>query len=178
MVRILRDDLFGGEEKVLIEPYNGPRPKGRYASLLMKSVEPDQHEVYRFTEKRSDGRYIETVRGTKYCFIRIQFYNSGARQLAVDCQNLLRSHNRNFDLAPITGFGMVGEYTDISTEYMGRVEERVTMDVEVYALMSAEYDVGEIQFVKGLIVRDGDPGEYRAGGDACRLTFGKNGIRG
>ena len=171
LVRVLRDNLYGGEELVLIEPFNGPRPKVGYASVMMVSASPEQHEVYEYETKDND-EYWEAVRGERYCKLRIQFFNTGSRQKAVDCQNLLRSNNRNFDMAPITGLGNVGEFQDATIEYLGKQEERTVMDVEVYANMSAEYLSNNIEVVRGDIIRDGnEPLPYRTDSDACRMTF-------
>lgn len=174
LVRVLRDNLYGGEEVVLIEPFNGPRPRGAYASLAMIACRAEPHEVYDYDERDGDELW-EGVKGERYCRLRLQFYNAGARQRAVDCQNLLRSTNRNFDMAPITGFGEVGEFQDITAEYLGKQEERATMTVELYANLSAEYRSNNIEIVTGDIVHDdGEAQPYRSGGDSCKLTFGPN----
>ena len=174
LVRVLRDNLFGGEELVLIEPFNGPRPKVAYASVMMVSASPEQHEVYDYETKEND-EYWESVKGERYCKLRIQFFNTGARQKAVDCQNLLRSTNRNFDMAPITGLGWIGDFQSVTTEYLGKQEERAVMDVEVYANMSAEYLSNNIEVVKGDIVHDETEAHpYRTDSDACKVTFGSN----
>lgn len=174
LVRVLRDNLYGGKELVLIEPFNGPRPKVSYASVMMVSCRSELHEVYDYEERDGDELW-EGVKGERYCRLRIQFFNTGSRQKAVDCQNLLHSTNRNFDMAPITGFGEVGEFQDITAEYLGKLEERTTLTVELYANMSAEYLSNSIEVVKGDIVHDGGrPQPYQAGGDSCKLTFGRN----
>lgn len=171
LVRVLRDNLYGGEELVLIEPFNGPRPKVGYASVMMISCRSEQHEVYEYEERDNDELW-EGVKGERYCRVRLQFFNTGSRQKAVDCQNLLRSTNRNFDMAPITGFGEVGEFQDITMEYLGKQEERTTMTVELYANMSAEYLSNNIEVVKGDIIHGGkEPLPYRTDSDACKLTF-------
>lgn len=171
LVRVLRDNLYGGEELVLIEPFNGPRPKVSYASVMMVSARAEPHEVYEY-ETRNDDKYWEALKGERYCKLRVQFFNTGSRQKAVDCQNLLRSTNRNFDMAPITGFGDIGEFQDVTTEYLGKQEERTVMDVELYANMSAEYLSNNIEVVKGDIIRDGTESlPYRTDNDTCKLTF-------
>jgi hypothetical protein len=171
LVRVLRDNLYNGEELVLIEPFNGPRPKVSYASLMMVSASPEQHEVYEYETKEND-EYWESLKGERYCKLRIQFFNTGAGQKAVDCQNLLRSTNRNFDMAPITGFGEIGTAEVFSTNYLGKDEVRAKVDIELYANMSAEYLSNNVEVVKGDIVRDGkEPLPYRTDSDACKLTF-------
>lgn len=168
MVRVLRDNLYGGEELVLIEPFNGPRPKVSYAAVMMVSTRPEQHEVFDY-EDNGDGGLTEYLRGERYCKMRIQFFNTGARQKAVDCQNLLRSSNRNFDLTPITGFGEIGEYQDVTTEYLGKLEERTVLDVWLYANMSAAYEIGKVTKVKGDILLDGERVvEYAVDGENYR----------
>lgn len=168
LVRVLRDNLYGGEELVVIEPFNGPRPKGPYASLLLTACKPEAHEVFEY-EDRGDDELRETVKGERYCTARISFYNSTSRQKAADCQNLLRSSNRNFDLTPITGFGEIGEFENATAEILGRQEERAVLAVEFYANLSAAYLSNNIEAVKGNIVHEGaTPHPYAGGGDSCR----------
>lgn len=180
----LRDNLFDGREQVVIEPFNGPRPKGCYASVQVASVNTQQHEVrdYVLDDVEADDidagmmepAFLEVVKGEKYIRLRLQFFNSGARQKAVDAQNLLKSSNRNFDIMPVSGISHVGDVNDITTEYMGKIEERAYIDVEIYALLSAEYEVTNIERAGGDIISDAGKHEYRLGGDACKLTFGHN----
>jgi hypothetical protein len=173
-MRILRDNLYDGEELVVVEPFNGSRPKKPYASVMTVFVHAEPHEVYGYEERDNDELW-EAVKGERYCRLRIQFFNTGSRQKAVDCQNLLRSSNRNFDMAAIMGLGQVGDVQTLTTEYLGKQEERAYMDVEFYANMSAEYLSNNIEIVKGDIVRDGKEAlPYITGGDSCKATFGPN----
>lgn len=154
LVRVLRDNLYGGKELVVIEPFNGPRPKDPYASVMMVACRAEQHEEYEY-ETKDDDEFWEAVKGERYCKLRIQFFNTGSRQKAVDCQNLLRSTNRLFDMAPITGFGEIGEFQGGTREMLGKQEEWTYLDVELYANMSAEYLSNSIETVIGDIARDG-----------------------
>lgn len=155
LVRILRENLYEGREQVVIEPFNGPRPTGSYAAVHFIYAEPYQGEVFDYEEKE-DGDYYESLRGERYCRVRLTFFNTGAMQKAIDCQNLLRSTNRLFDMAPITGFGAIGEAIDVSGLFRAKTEERAVFTVEVYANMSAEYKSNSIGRVYGNINRDGD----------------------
>lgn len=167
LARVIRDGLFGGEELVVIEPFNGPRPKGAYASLSVTACKPEPHEIHEYDE-RDDDELWETARGERYCSARISFFNYAARRLAADCQNLLRSTNRNFDLAPITGFGEIGGFEDKTAEAFGKQEERAVLTVEFYANLSGEYLSNSIGTVKGNIVRDGAARHPYAAGGPCR----------
>lgn len=164
LARVIRDGLFGGEELVVIEPFNGPRPKGSYASLSVTACKPESHEIYEYDE-RGDDELWETVKGERYCSARVSFFNYAARRMAADCQNLLRSTNRNFDLAPITGFGEIGDFEDKTIEAFGKQEERAVLTVEFYANLSGGHLSNNIENVKGNIVRDGATKHpYVAGG--------------
>ena len=173
-MRVLRDNLYGGEDLVLIEPFNGSRPEKPYASLMTVSVHAEPHEVYGY-EERDNGEFWETVRCERYCRLRIQFFNTGSRRQAVDCQNLLLSGNRNFDMAAIMGLCHVGDVQTLTSDYLGKQEERSYLDVEFYANMSAAYLSHTIERVTGDIVRDGKEAlPYETGGGSCQLTFGPN----
>ena len=163
LVKVLKENLYDGQEQVIIEPYNGPRPIGPYAAVHFINANPDQNEVFEYEEKE-DGEYYESLRGERYCRVRLMFFNTGAMQKAIDCQNLLRSTNRLFDMAPITGFGAIGEVMDISQLFRAKIEERTVFIVEVYANMSAEYKSNYIGRVYGDIDRDGtEPSPYLIG---------------
>lgn len=171
---VLRENLYGGEELVVIEPFHGSRPAKPHASIMLVWAHAEPHEVYEY-EDRDDGEFWEGVKGERFCRMRIQFFDTGARQKAIDCQNLLRSSNRNFDIVAITGFGGIGDVQEFSTEYLGKQEERAYLDVEFYANLSAEYKSNWIEKVRGDIVHDGtNPQPYDTGGDSCKLTFGSN----
>lgn len=150
---VLRDNLYDGLEQVVIEPYNGPRPSGPYASVRLVDARPEQHEVFDYDD-RDDG-YHEALRGEHYCRARLTFFNAGAMRLAVACQNLLRSTNRLFDLTPFVGFGAVGEAEDASETVDAKTEERAVLAVEFYANLAAEYPSNSIAAVRGDIVREG-----------------------
>jgi hypothetical protein len=152
LAKVLRENLYEGRQQVVIEPFNGTRPIGAYASVHFIDARPYQHEVYDYEEK--DGEYREILRGERYCRVRLMFFNAGAMQTAIGCQNLLRSMNRTFDLAPIAGFGEIGEVQDISGVFGAKFEERAVFSLELYANMSAEYPFNWIRNVPGTVNGD------------------------
>lgn len=158
LMRIVRDNLFGGRELALIEPVNGPRPGEPHAAIGFLSAKAEPHEVYQYDD-REDG-FFEELRGERRCRFRITFFGRGAETKAIECQNLFQSTNRLFDFAPIAGFGEAGEVQDASTEYLGHYEERAFLNIELYANIAAEYPAGWIRNVHGDIVRDGLPDPY------------------
>ena len=132
---------------MVIEPFNGTRPIGPYASVHFIEARPYQHEVYDYEER--DGEYHESLRGERYCRVRLMFFTAGAMRTAIDCQNRLRSTNRLFDMAPITGFGEIGQVQDISGVFGAKFEDRAVFLVELYANMSAAYPSTWIRNVPG-----------------------------
>lgn len=158
-VRLLRDNLFGGEELALLEPVNGPRPGKTHASIRFLSVEAQQHEItnYHGPAKPGDPDFSQKIKGEKYCKVRLTFFGVGAFQKAVEAQNLFRSSQRQFDMFAYIGFGHVGEVSDIPEEYLGRIEERATMVIEFYALIPATYNADYVETVSGEIIREGAP---------------------
>lgn len=172
VAKLIRDKMYGGKNQVVIEPFNGTRPIGSYASVNFLYAYPEQSEVYEYEDR--DDELWEILRGERYCRLRIIFVNAGAMQKAIECQNLFRSTNREFDLAPITGFGGIGKVEDAGKYFAAKNEERAVFTVDVYANMSAEYLSNNIEIVKGDIVRDGEALPYNLGGDSCKATFGPN----
>lgn len=69
----LRDNLYGGKEKVVIEPFNGPRPAAPYASVHLSNIRAMEHDEYAFMTDEEDGQYIEVLAGEKYIRFRLQF---------------------------------------------------------------------------------------------------------
>lgn len=152
--RILRESIFDGQDLALIEPYNGPRPQVAYATVLLIVAEPELNEVYRF-EDRPEG-FTETLRGTCWCRVRLQFYGEGAFATAIRAKNVLNSNNRLFDLIRAAGYGGVGGVQSIPQPHQGRIEERAYLNVDFYANFAAEFLSNYIRRVEGNINRDGE----------------------
>lgn len=159
-MRLIRDNMFGGKELALIEPLNGPRPGVLHCTIGFIRARSLQNEVYDYEWDEAEDENIEYLRGERYCQYRVTFFGVGAYQKAVDCQNLLRSNIGTFGIAPITGFGGVGEVQQATTEYLGHQEERAFFNIEVYANLSAAYAASYIETVQGDIVREGEPYPY------------------
>lgn len=153
-MRLIRDNMFGGQELALIEPLNGPRPGVLHCTIGFIRARPFQYPIKRF-EQRDDG-YYEVIKGTRYCTYRVTFYGVGAYQKSVDCQNWLNSELGSMHtLAPIVAFGQIQEAQEVTQEYLGRQEERSTFLVDVYAKFSVEYLWMPIERVEGTIFRNG-----------------------
>lgn len=154
-MRLVRDNMFAGQELALIEPLNGPRPGVLHCTIGFIRARPFQHPIKRW-EKRGDDLF-EVIRGTRYCQYRVTFFGAGAYQKAVDCQNWMKSVvGAEFTLSPIVGFGQIQEVQQATTEYLGRQEERAFFNVDLYAKFSAEFKWDNIEQVVGDVLRDGD----------------------
>lgn len=153
LMQLIRDNMFNGQELALIEPFNGPRPSVLYCSIGFVRARPYQHTIKRY-ETRQDG-YYEILRGERFCQYRIRFFGKGAYQKAIDCQNWMKSIlGAEFILAPITGFGAIGEVQETTTEYLGVQEERAFFNVDLYAKFSAEWKWTDIVHVLGNVYRN------------------------
>lgn len=152
--RVLRENIYDGEDLALIEPYNGPRPRSAYTTVYLIIAEPEEKEVYEF-EDRPEG-FTETMRGTSWCRVRLQFFGEGAFATAIRAKNVLNSNNRLFDLIRATGYGSIGTVQDNSYPYQGRTEERAFFNVDFYANFAAEFLSNYIRRVKGSIKRNGE----------------------
>ena len=150
--RVLRENVYGGRDLALIEPYNGPRPQSAYATVHLIVAEPERNEVYEF-EDRPEG-FTETMRGTSWCQVRLQFFGESAFATAIKAKNVLNSNNRLFDLIRATGYGSIGEVKENSFPYQGRIEDRAYFNVDFYANFAAEFLSNYIRRVKGTIKRD------------------------
>lgn len=138
LLRLIRDNIFGGLELALLEPLDGPRPDAPHCTIAFVQARPHQRPIRRY-EQRDDGLY-EIIRGTRYCRYRITFFGDDAYQKAIDCQNRIMSAlGAEFMLAPIAGFGQLHEVREATAEYLGRQEERAFFDIDLYAKFSAEY---------------------------------------
>lgn len=164
-MRLIRDNMFEKKELVLIEPVNGPRPDVLHATVHFIAARPLQNEVYDYEWDEPTDEYTEFLRGERYCKVRVTFFGRGAEQKAVDCQNLLRSNIALFGIAPITGFGSVGEVQDVTTGYTAMQEERATFIVELYANLSAKFAAQYIDAIEGDIVHEGVPYPYEVNRD-------------
>lgn len=155
LMRLVRENMFGGQELALIEPFQGPRPKYMYCSIGFQNARPMQRFVERW-DKRGNDIY-QILRGTRYCSYRLTFIGVGAYQKAVECQNWIKSvQGAEFTLAPVIGFGRVGEAQNITTENLAYQEERAFFNLDMYAKFSFELKWDEIDRVTGEFNRDGD----------------------
>ncbi len=141
-VRLIRDNIFGGEELALIEPFNAPRPPKTHCTVKFLRAQMHQYPVKEWKNSpQGNGELVETIRGTRYCTYRVMFFGTGANQKAVECQNWMRSTlGAEFTLAVITGFGQIGEVQDATTENMAYQEERAFFNVDLYAKFSQSFD--------------------------------------
>ncbi len=141
-VRLIRDNIFNGEELALIEPFNGPRPAKTHCTIKFLRAQMHQYPVKYWWKKQDDESVlIERIRGTRYCTYRVMFFGTGANQKAVECQNWMRSTlGAEFTLAVITGFGQIGEVQDATTENMAYQEERAFFNVDLYAKFSQSFE--------------------------------------
>ncbi len=156
-VRLIRDNIFEGEELALIEPFNGPRPPKTHCTIKFIRAKMFQHPIKEWIKDPSGNRQIfELMRGTRYCTYRVMFFGTGANQKSVECQNWMKSTlGAEFTLSQISGFGQIGEVQDATTENLAYQEERSFFNVELYAKFSQAFDWMEVEKVTVNVYRNG-----------------------
>lgn len=147
---VLRDTVYGGKDLVLIEPYDGPRPREAYATIHLVSAQGHDHEITE-EEPVGFGSIEEVIGGESWCRVIVQFFGGDAFKTAIAARNRMKSSNRLFDLLRHFGMGTIGEAQDFSGPHWGKYENRARFTVDFYALLAGEDVVASVRQVQGSI---------------------------
>lgn len=152
-VRVLRDAVYSGRDRVLVEPVDGPRPNAAYATVQLVSGQSLEH-IAKTVTREQDGKLIEEVHGTSWCRAIIQFFGGDAFKTAIRARNALLAQDRLFDILKATGFGTFGEVAAIPVAFQARIEARARFHVDFYANLAERFEAKAIEKVTGDIHLD------------------------
>lgn len=135
------ENLTGlGKGRVLRENYGDRRPpSGLYCTLWFKTAEPLQQNNGDFEYDEASGVFVQTLRNETYFTVQVSFWGPGAYEAALKAVSALQNSQRWADLWKIIGYAGVDAVQDISTAYLGKIQQRAFFNFNFYVCLGAAY---------------------------------------